>query len=284
MSVTIYKLVFDSLSVHVAILDDKGVIVETNRAWQEFGRANGLNDPINSVGINYLALCDQSAATSEKAADVASGIRQVIAGTVEEFLTQYPCHSPDEERWYTLRVVRYRSSKVKRVIVTHENITPIMQTQEVLRQKESELQAQTQAFNEANVALKVLLRHQEEDRLRLEETVVDNVNRLILPYIEKLQQGGKLSIREKKVVEIVEGHLKGIISPFLGRITALNKLLTPQEIRVSSLVRDGRTSKEIADVLNVSTSAVDFHRKRMRKKLGLAKTGSNLRAYLLSLQ
>ena len=133
------------------------------------------------------------------------------------------------------------------------------------------------------MALKVLLQHRDEDRQRVEESVVDNVNRLVMPYLEKLHHG-KLATREKVMVEIVENHLKDIISPFLGKISSLNKLLTPQEIQVASLVREGRTSKEIAEVMRVSVSAIDFHRKRLRKKLGLAKTGSNLRSFLLSLK
>jgi DNA-binding CsgD family transcriptional regulator len=75
-----------------------------------------------------------------------------------------------------------------------------------------------------------------------------------------------------------------VTAPFLNRLTALYQQLTPQEIKVATMVREGRSSAEIADVLLVSTAAVDFHRKQIRKKLGMTGTGRNLRSYLLSLQ
>ena len=79
-------------------------------------------------------------------------------------------------------------------------------------------------------------------------------------------------------------NLRDIISPFLRSLSALTMLLTPQEIEVANMVRSGRTSKEIADVLGISVSGVDFHRKRLRQKLGLTNSPKNLRSYLLSLE
>jgi DNA-binding CsgD family transcriptional regulator len=92
-----------------------------------------------------------------------------------------------------------------------------------------------------------------------------------------------LDERSWNLLKIARQRLDEIVDPFLNRLTSLNRLLTPREIDVVSLVREGRTSKEIADLLNVSVSAVDFHRKKIRKKLGLANDRANLRSYLLSL-
>lgn len=279
----IYKVVIDSLSAHVAILDEAGVIIETNRSWQEFGKKNKLNGPANCVGINYLFICDQASKNeSEEAGAIARGIRRVLSGELDEFVTQYPCHSSEIQRWYAVRVVRYRSTAERRVIVAHENITPIMLTQQALMKKERELHEQSTKLAESNVALKVLLQHREEDRQKLEETIVDNINKLVMPYVEKLLSG-RLSEHDKNLVEIVESHLKEVISPFLDRLSNVNRLFTPQEIQVAALVRAGKMSKDIAEVLGVSVSAVDFHRKSIRRKLGLSQTSTNLRSYLLSL-
>lgn len=106
---------------------------------------------------------------------------------------------------------------------------------------------------------------------------------LILPYVERLLEAG-LKAREQAMAEIVRERLQEIISPFLNRLTSLHSFLTPQEIQVAVLVREGRTSKAIAEAMTISVSAVDFHRKRIRKKLNMTGSGSNLRSYLLSLQ
>jgi DNA-binding CsgD family transcriptional regulator len=280
----LYRVVIDSMSAHVAILDEQGQIIETNRAWQEYGEQNGMLKSANSIGINYLDVCERAAAApGDDATRVAAGIRSVLGGEVSEFLTQYPCHSPDQRRWYAVRAVPYRDKKLKRVIVTHENITPIMEVQEALKEKESELTAEREKLEETNIALRVLLRQREEDRKRIEETIYTNIDRLVLPYVERILQG-KLSEKHRTLIEVVQTNLKEIVSPFLHSLHALNVLLTPMEIEVANMVRSGKVSKEIADVLNLSVSGVDFHRKSLRKKLGLTNTAKNLRSHLMSLE
>lgn len=284
MASNIYQIVLDSLAAHVAILDEHGEIIETNKAWQNFGSNNGLVEPFDCVGTNYLAICETASSTGEKdAGNVAKGIRDVLDGKVDHFFTQYPCHSPLEKRWYVVRVVPYRGDETKRVIVTHENITPIMEIQETLEKKEEQLEQQAEKLEETNIALKILLEQRNEDRRRIEENVHSNVNRLALPYLEKLMQS-KLNQRQKTLAEITHSNLLEIVSPFLSRLSTLNNLLTPQEIEVAHMVRSGKTSKEIAEVLYLSVAGVDFHRKKIRNKLGLTNSSTNLRSYLLSLE
>lgn len=274
--------IIDSLSAQIAILDKEGIIILTNRAWQEFGANNGLQGPLDSLGKNYLAISDQ--AQDETGHIIAQGIRKVIAGELQEFFTNYPCHSPTEKRWFALRVVRLKSiSEDIQVIVSHEDITPIMQAQVNLRQKEEELFQQKKMLEESNVALRVLLDHREKDRRNLEENVLANVRKLVVPYVEELNNR-KLDDRSRNLVDIIQQRLEEIVSPFLNRLTSLNRLLTPREIDVAAMVREGKTSKEIAELLTISVSGVDFHRKQVRNKLGLTHEKSNLRSYLLSLQ
>jgi DNA-binding CsgD family transcriptional regulator len=279
----LYKVVIDSMSAHVAILDEEGEIIETNRSWQEFGRKNGVLDSFECIGVNYLKVCETATERSDDdAARVAQGIRLILAGELDEFLAQYPCHSPEEKRWYAVRVVPYRDDLVRRAIVTHENITPIMQVQEALQEKEAELMRERERLEETNIALRVLLRQREEDKARMEETIYANVDRLVLPYMEKLLQGHPTE-KQRTLLEIVDANLRDIVSPFLHSLATLNMSLTPQEIEVANMVRSGKSSKEIAEVLNLSVSGVDFHRKRLRRKLDLTHTSKNLRSYLLSL-
>ena len=279
----LYQVVLDSLSAHVAILDEKGNIIETNRAWQEFARVNGMPESFDSIGTNYLAVCEVASEYEEDdASRVAHGIRRVLAGELDEFLTQYPCHSPDRKRWFAVRVVPYRDKKEHRVIVTHEDITPFVEMQEALRTKEAELRRESERLEETNIALRVLLRQREEDRRRIEDTIYANVARLVLPYLEKLLHG-RLQEQQRTLLEVIDTNLRDIVSPFLHSLSALNLLLTPQEIEVANMVRSGKTSKEIADVLNLSVAGVDFHRKGLRRKLGLTHSTKNLRSYLLAL-
>lgn len=277
------RSVLNSLSAHIAILDSDGVIIETNRAWQAFADAAGSPPPFNFIGVNYLHICDT--AEGEEAADahaVAAGIRSIITGTVEEFLYDYPCHAPDGQHWFYMRSIRMETNGPLRVIVSHEEITQLKLTEEALKQNKQALEIQKQQLEETNIALKVLLKQRENDKHELEQKVLTNIKDLVFPYLEKLKRA-PLRSRDKTMMEIIENHLKDIISPLLQTLSNVNILLTPQEMQIASLVKDGRSSKEIADILNVSETTIHFHRKNLRQKLGIKNKATNLRAYLMSL-
>ena len=152
-----------------------------------------------------------------------------------------------------------------------------------LRKREEELKINAESLGEMNSALKVLLKKRDEDKTELEEKVVTNVKELIDPYIETLQKSN-LSPRQKSCLDVVDNNLKQIISPFLQRFSSKYLNLTPKEIQIASLIKEGKTTKDIADLLTSSVDAVEFHRKNIRKKLGIKNKKMNLRSYLLSLQ
>jgi PAS domain S-box-containing protein len=151
-----------------------------------------------------------------------------------------------------------------------------------LRQKEREIKLNTLHLEETNIALKVLLEQREKDKNELEEKVLTNVRGLLLPCLERLQ-GCRLNDRQKVYTDILETNLQAIISPFLHRLSSRSLNLTPAEIQVAGMVKDGKTSKEIASLMNVSERGVEFHRNNIRRKLGLANAKKNLRSHLLSM-
>ncbi len=279
------RTILDSLSANIAILNRQGVILETNRAWRQFGQENEIQEQPEPIAINYLEVCDAAAKQGEEAEfarKAARGIRAVIAEELDEFTMDYPCHSPTQKRWFYMRVMRIQPPSPYRALVSHEDITPLKLAEETIKVRERDLEAKSQGLEEANTALKVILRQREEDKRMLEEKVVANVQQMCTPYIEKLGNT-RLDARQQAYLEIILEQLNEIISPFLQKMSSLNLVLTPTELQVASLVKAGRATKEIADILSVSTNAVDFHRKNIRKKLGLSNRKTNLRSYLLSL-
>ena len=109
-----------------------------------------------------------------------------------------------------------------------------------------------------------------------------NVKELVLPHLESLKKT-RLDVNQITCVDIVESNLKEIISPFLRKLSSEYFGLTPKEIRIAGLIKQGKTTKEIAEFLSVSTSAVKFHRHNIRAKLGLKNQRANLGTYLSSL-
>ncbi len=155
------------------------------------------------------------------------------------------------------------------------------QVELVLREREKDLKSKANDLQEANAALKVLLKQREEDKVELQEKVISNVKKLIDPYLKKLEKTG-LNETQKTYFNIVGSNLQEIISPFTRKLSSEYVKLTPTEIQVANLVKLGKTTKEIAELMRVSGKTVENHRNSIRKKLGIRKKKINLNSHLLS--
>ena len=160
------------------------------------------------------------------------------------------------------------------------DITDRKKAEEALRQREEELSIKSRNLEEMNAALKVLLKQREDDRYQMEENVLTNVKTSIIPYLEKLKKGA-LSKQQKTYIKMIEDQISEIIAPFLRSLSRSSFDLTPQELRVADMVKNGHTTKDIADVLKISTKTVDYHRDNLRRKLGIRNQKTNLRSFLL---
>lgn len=119
---TCAQAVLDSLSANIAVLDEQGGIRCVNQSWRRFGEDNGLQG--DGVGGNYLAVCDNAVGPwSAEAPAAAAGIRAVLQGRTARFSLEYPCHSPQQKRWFEMRASRYVGPPPGRVVVAHENVT-----------------------------------------------------------------------------------------------------------------------------------------------------------------
>jgi diguanylate cyclase (GGDEF)-like protein len=115
--------VLDSLDTHIAVIDDAGVIHYVNQAWKDFANNNGAEQDINWLGYNYLSICIYAANNGDQdAANVVGGLHSVINQQSEQFLHEYPCHSPTENRWYLLRAVPLKHHSGW-FVISHHNVT-----------------------------------------------------------------------------------------------------------------------------------------------------------------
>jgi PAS domain S-box-containing protein len=188
-----------------------------------------------------------------------------------------------ETLWITRRNARIEYQGAPAILGNIADITERQRAEEALRDRTEQLNAQARSLEEVNTALKVLLKQREEDKGDLEEKVLSNVKELVLPYVAMLNNT-RLDTRQAGYVSIIESSLDDIVSPFLGKLSSKYFGLTPREIQIADLIKHGKTSKEIAELLNVSTRAVEFHRENLRGKLGLKNRSANLRSHLLGFQ
>jgi PAS domain S-box-containing protein len=179
------------------------------------------------------------------------------------------------------KMMKYSGKKVR--VVAIRDITERKQAENELRKRETELKIQSQHLHDVNSALKVLLKQRDEDKKELQESIVANVKELVAPYLAKLSQS-KLDERQKSYISLAQASLDDIISPFIGKLSSKFLKLTPTEIQVANLIKHGKTTKEIAEILYLSVETVKFHRRNIRKKIGILNKKANLRTYLLSIQ
>ncbi|MCG7903976.1 sensor domain-containing diguanylate cyclase [Candidatus Thiodiazotropha endoloripes] len=115
------NLVLDTITDHIAVIDDQGTIIYVNKSWIDFGLSNGIPENTEWVGVNYFDACAPRDGAEELS--VKSDIEDVINGKTRSFYHEYPCHSPTEKRWFQMRVNALEFDKSRIVIIDHSNIT-----------------------------------------------------------------------------------------------------------------------------------------------------------------
>ena len=161
-------------------------------------------------------------------------------------------------------------------------IFDLKRTEKSQKKTRAELELQTCKLEETNTALKVLMQQGIELKTELEEMVVMNAKELIMPFLERLKKC-RLDSKQKAYVNIIESNLNEIVAPLVREFSKINLKLTPTEIQITNLVRQGKITKEIAEILNLATSTIDFHRSNIREKLGIKNKKINLTTHLLSI-
>lgn len=152
-----------------------------------------------------------------------------------------------------------------------------------IRKTEQELNQKTKKLEDLNTTLTVLLNKRSEDLEEIKNRVFSNMKELVIPYLEKMKLFD-LNPQCRGLVELIESNLNEIVSPFANKLSTQYASLTPKEIQIANFIKEGKTSKEIAQILHLSKSAIDVHRYRMRKKLGLNCMKTNLRSHLATIK
>ncbi len=137
------RAILNSVAAHIAVIDSHGVIVAVNEPWKRFalenGPAGGGPAQRTGVGVNYLDVCRESTGDSSQGAQAADdGIRRVLAGRLPSFTLEYSCHSPDQQRWFTMTVTPLPSLD-RGVVVSHFDITERKRTEGQIQQQLDEL-------------------------------------------------------------------------------------------------------------------------------------------------
>lgn len=161
-------------------------------------------------------------------------------------------------------------------------ITERVAAEKALLEREKALELEKANLKEANTALKVLLKRREMDKEALEEQVLHNIKKLVVPYLNKLQK--EISNEKHKIyLSIIESNLIDITCGFSRRLSFEYYGLSTSELKVANFIRQGKKTREIAEVLGLSVRTVEAFRQSIRQKLRLQNKKVNLRTFLMSI-
>lgn len=209
--------------------------------------------------------------------------RRVIAGEVVE--GEYSRMVNNEIMTFHIIKVPMRDSagRITGLCGIARDITERKRFEEQLLAKERELAHQAKFLEEMNITLKVLLDSREKEKKQAQEIIVSKARKIIYPYLEKLE-AGNVDEEMRIYLSVIKANLDELVTPYINPLSQRYLDFTPMEMRIADLIRQGKSTKEIAALLRVSPFAVSFHRSNIRKKCGLLNSKKNLRAYLNTME
>lgn len=207
------------------------------------------------------------------------GLERFQGKDIKDYYQTPWIHKDGRKIWMEVRAVLLQGTDPPKILANVIDISERKIAQEELEKRELELRSQSRRLEETNTALKVLLSQRNDEMEELKSNILFNVEKLITPYIEELE-ASNVSIRHKEQLHIIKENLKQIIAPHIRKISSAYANLTSRQIEVINLVRQGKTTKNIAEILCISKVAVDFHRHNIRRKLNLTQKKVNLRTFL----
>jgi DNA-binding CsgD family transcriptional regulator/PAS domain-containing protein len=265
-----WERTFNSVSDAIFILDREDRIMRLNRSAVNLRNIK----PEDAVGQSFYKLMH---GVDEKP-DYYPGRESLITGKPHSIEAK---GIPGHIFKITFMSLVNELGEIVGTVCTAKDTTYQKRLGDALRKRERSLELKSRNLEEANIALKILLKHNDDHNVELEERVLHNVRKLVLPYVENLKRS-KLDVKQTTYLEIIETNLNEIISPVSKRLSSKYFNLTPREIQLANLIKDDKTNKDIAELLNISLRAVEFYRENIRKKLGLTYKKINLKSHLLA--
>ncbi len=179
------------------------------------------------------------------------------------------------------RLVANTAGNPAKLIGVTQDITERRHTDRELKIAGQIMEAKHLALREKNVALKNILNQVDSERQELKSQIRSNVDRAVMPTLRLLKR--KVDASTAEYVDLLDSNLRQITSPFVNRLESSYSRLSPGEIDICNMIKNGLSSKEMAEIRGVSVQTISQQRKRIRRKLGIANKGVNLPALLKSL-
>jgi len=274
--------ILNNIAAPIYLKDTRGRYLMVNKKYEELARVS-LADIVEKTDFDIFpqqvaelfrsqdeeVINNGSPLEFEETIPLADGIHSYIT-------SKFPLHGKDG----TIKAVGGFCADITTRKKTEEELNRHRHNlEELVAQRTAELEQKNRHLEEYNVALKILLQQRELDKKEIEEKILQKIEKLVLPYLNKLKLRMS-ALEECAYLEIIESNLKEIISPYAISLAGNLSKLTPTEIQIANLIRSGKTTKEIAKLAKLSPTTIATHRQNIRKKLAITNKKMNLRTVL----
>lgn len=221
------SIILNTLPANIALLDDRGNIIDVNDSWRNFADENGFMGDNYCIGDNYPEISENaSTIENEDGKKVANGVRAVLAQQLNEFVYEYPCHSPEEERWFRMIVTPLKEKEYAGAVVMHIDISEL---------RRFETERMNSKMNEQKKITQAMLTAQEKERNYIGQELHDNINQILVGTKLYLNLAGK---KNQEVEQLIKYPME-LISTSIEEIRLLcHKIVTPlKEHELDELIR-----------------------------------------------
>ncbi|HHO48569.1 MAG TPA: PAS domain S-box protein, partial [Desulfobacteraceae bacterium] len=278
-----FRGIFEHSPVGIVHIDKNGAITESNEKLADI------------LGTTVKEIVGIDALKSVPVEQMRTAIVTALSGKITHYEGNYsPVAGGAQRDIHTVFSPIFSSDgAITGVMGICEDITRRRRAEDALRKAHDELEQRvaertvqldrrTLRLEETNIALKILLEKREEDKKELEERVMFNIEKFICPYLEKLKVRCP-DTAQQAILKVIQSNLDEINSSFAHKQKDNLATLTPAQLQIADLVRQGLSTKEIALILNLSPATVACHRQEIRKRLFLTNKKINLQASLMML-
>ena len=270
-----YRNLVETMNDGLAVQDKNNLIIYVNDALCRM-TGYGKDDLVGNMSSKYL--------DNKNLMIVKNQMERRKQGETDPYELEMPCKNGEKiQVIISPKAILDDSDNFIGSFAVVTDITHLKEIEASLKKREKELERKKVNLEEMNAALNVLLAKRDDDKRNIENSIASNISKLIMPYIDKLK-GSRDHETQAAYLGILEKNLLEITSPFSQQLSGSHFGLTPAELQVANLTRQGKSAKEIAKLLNLSTKTIEVHRHHIREKLGIRNKKVNLRSRLLALQ
>lgn len=272
----------DNIAAGVAFLDRNFILKKQNRTYADYLRIYSPFAPEAALGRCYFEYMPGS---EQQLVDWFRETRDCgLVETRYDYKLRLKYDNSEEMSYWdaTVSPVYDIVGKITGILIFCLDVTPRLKALETAYEFKEQFESTLKKLDSAKTTIKNLLDLKKEIRLEFEERFSLNASDLLLPLIERLHKS-HLNREQRSILTLIESVIVDITSKFSSNLNSPSFGLTPREILIAFLIKTGKTSKEIAEMLIVSPASIEFHRANIRKKLHLTNRKVNLRSFLLSL-